>query len=138
MKWGNRIKAVELGLGLGMAAAVIWILLSLILSIGFFSWLDEGQGGSRFLALLAEVVGLLLSLLVVGFISGSLLSTGRWMVSIMATLVAVAFRVAVLIIAAVPDPPWRAWPEAVIHLAALVGAVFIGAWGFRLGKIIIP
>jgi hypothetical protein len=138
VKWSSRIKAVELGLGLGMAAAVIWILLSLMLSIAFFSWAGRPQAGSRLLALLAEDISLLLSLSLVGFISGTLLSSGRWMVSILATMVAVAFRIAVLVIASVPDPPWRAWPEAAIHLGAVVGAVVACALCFRLGKIIIP
>lgn len=132
MRWMERIKVIELAIGLAVAVLIIWLLFSLFLLTAMAN-LDLTPGPSaRLLVAAASNLGLVLAMTAAGFLAGLFMAGGRWTFSIAATSFAAVFRSMIYVVSAEPEPPWRTWPEALVMLAAVGLSVFASAWMFKL------
>ena len=133
MRWPVGIKLVEFGLGLGVAAFLGWSILGLAFTLPLLGLgLEPGASSTRLLVAACQDLSLALSMLLAGLLAGAFLLRGRWVVGVTAGLVALAFRVGLLVVTGEPDAFWRDGLQIGVHLGFLVASVLLFAWGFAL------
>jgi hypothetical protein len=131
----QRIKVVELGLGLGVAAFLGWSLLGLAFLLPLMELeLEPGALGTRLLVAACQDVSLLVSMLLLGLLSGALITTGRWVIGSLAAGVALTFRLAVPWVTGDPDAPWLDWLGAGLHLVFVLSGIPLFAWAFGISR----
>jgi hypothetical protein len=135
VRWPAKIKVVEFGVGLGVAAFLGWSILGLAFMLPLLELdLEPGALTTRLLVTCCQDLSLVLSMFLCGLLAGALLVTGRWAIAITATVLAAAFRAGVLLATGEPDTPWRDWAQGGLHLVFLVLSVGAFAWGFGLAS----
>lgn len=126
-------RRLEIGLGLGMAACLLWTLLD---AVGMAALLRLGLPPGKLAIALVTTTRLLSLWLSVGLAS---LVAGIMLVSAPAVLgmaivgVAVGFRAAVYLLAGTLDPPWRSLSEGLVLAAGVVLSGGLSFWAIGFG-----
>jgi hypothetical protein len=132
VRWLERIKVIELSIGLAVAVLIVWLLFSLFLLTSMAGLVLTPGLGARLLVAAASNLGLVLAMAVAGFLAGVFMTSGRWTFSIATTIIAALFRSMIYVVSAEPEPPWRTWPEALVMLASMGLAALVSALMFKL------
>jgi hypothetical protein len=132
VRWLERIKVIELSIGLAVAVLIVWLLFSLFLLTSMAGLVLTPGLGARLLVAAASNLGLVLAMAVAGFLAGVFMTSGRWTFSIATTIIAALFRSMIYVVSAEPEPPWRTWPEALAMLASMGLAALVSALMFKL------
>lgn len=123
----------EIGLGLGMAACLLWTLLD---AVGMAVLLRLGLEPGRLALTLVTATRLLSLWLSVGLaslVAGIMLVAARSALGIAIVGVTVGFRVAVYFLAGTLDPPWRSFPEGLALLVGVVISFLLSFWMIGFG-----
>lgn len=127
-------RRIEIGLGLGMAACLLWTLLD---AVGMTALLRLGLEPGPLAVAWVTAAHLLSLWLAVGLSSlaaGVLLVGAGVSLALTIVGVAVGFRAAVYLLAGTLDPPWRSLPEALALLAGAAVALLASIGCLRLGS----
>lgn len=123
----------EIGLGLGMAACLLWTLLD---AVGMAALLRLGlEPGALAVALVtaAHLLSLWLSVGLASLLAGIMLVSARAALGIAIVGVAVGFRAAVYLLAETLDPPWRSLPEGLALALGVAISFLLSFWMIGLG-----
>ncbi|NMB75798.1 MAG: hypothetical protein GYA21_11815 [Myxococcales bacterium] len=126
-------RRLEIGLGLGMAACLLWTLLE---AVGMAALLRLGLSPGTLAVALVTGIRLLSLWLSVGLASlllGVMLVSARPALGVAIVGVAVGFRAAVYFLAGTLDPPWRSLPEGLLLALGVLISVGWSFWMIRLG-----